>query len=513
MAFVLAFGGCSGSQAQPEFGDCDRPDRLSSDLGELVIEELPAPVWTMNAVESTFSSPTVADLNLDGVLDVVQGLGQDTFGAQESSVVAIDGATGEELWRSTGHEDLIGSATFADLGGDATVDVVIGGRRGALHAIDGSDGSVLWSFDDQNGRWFNFYTNQVIPDQDGDGTVDLVAANGGLVFDEPREQAPGEDEIRKVGYLFVVSGRDGSVIARSPVPDRGESYMSALVLGPADIGNDPGSEEAGQDAGDDGSSADLSVLVGTGGETLPGSLWRVPLASVLDDNTEGAERLLSDSSKGVIATPSLARLNDDCVIDIVIQSFDGTISAVDGATDAVLWAVPNTGFETYSTPTLGYFVGDDATPDVFAAVARGVWPDYTESDYLIIDGRTGEVTWRETLGTFGPSGFVAADLNGDGRDEVIFAANNEPDNSQDLYVLDPSANRLHPLLTLAQTTFSAPWIGDLDGDGMLDLITTESAYQAAGPATIRRYVLGFPTPAVVSWGGYMGTGTNGRLNR
>ncbi len=501
---IVIVAGCSRSGSGPDDeATCTRPARPapSGPADELIVTGLGDPQWTMTSDEETFSSPKTVDLNRDGVLDVVQGFGQDTFGARASSLVATDGATGEELWRSTGHEDLIGSATFAPLGGDTTIDVVIGGRRGALHAIDGADGSRLWSFDEQNGRWFNFYTNQFVPDQNGDGVVDLAVANGGLVFDEPSEQAPGAVGPRNVGYLFIISGGDGSVIASAPVPDRAESYMSALIEQPAD--------RNGETAGDIG----VTMLVGTGGETLPGALWRVPLASLLDGTTDGAERLVDGGSKGIIATPSRGLLTDDCIADIVVQAFDGTITAIDGSTNAELWTVANPGFETYATPTLGYLVGDDDVPDVFASVARGVWPDYVESDYLLVDGATGEVTWRDTLGTFAPSGFAAVDLNGDGRDEVIFAANDEARNRQLVHVLDSTRGELHTLVTLDQTTFAAPWVGDLDGDGQLDLITTESAYQASGPATVRRYTLGFDSPGRVSWGGYLGNETDGRLGR
>ena len=485
--------------SQPSAADCQPGPTYTRDPAPLDMEPVAAamgqPAWTIESEEATFSSPSLADLNGDGVLDVVQGFGQDTLGDRMSSVLATDGATGNELWRSSGHEDLIGTARFLQLGGDAVADVVIGGRRGALLGINGSTGEVLWTFDEQNGRWFNFYTAQIIDDQNGDGVEDLVAANGGLVFDEPAEVGVGPDpEKRNLGTTFVVSGSDGSVIARLPAPDRREQYMSPLVIPPG--GSDDG---AGQ-----------NVIIGTGGETLPGSVWRLPLDALVNEDPAASIEVVSGGDKGVIATPSMADLTGDCVLDFVVQSFGGTVTAVDGSSTAPIWTVPNPGFETYSTPTLGYFVGDDSIADVFVAMARGVWPEYDSSDYLLIDGSSGAVMWRQTMGTFAPSGFVAADVNGDGRDEVIFGVNDLEQNSHQLHILDTTRLTMAPLgPALPQTTFSSPWLGDIDNDGLLDLLATESAYQSSGPARVHRFNLPWPTPKLVSWGGYLGTSTNG----
>lgn len=491
--FVVASAACSSAESTAS--GCAWSPTFSPEPAELIIEPIGPPRWTMTSDEATFSSPNLADLTGDGVLDIVQGFGQDTLGARSSSVIATDGATGAELWRSSGHDDLIGTARFADLGGDSTLDVVIGGRRGALVAVDGANGRVLWSFDDQNGRWFNFYTSQFVDDQDGDGVKDVVAANGGLVFDEPREGGGVPDpDRRSLGTTFVISGADGSVISSLPAPDRREQYMSPIVV--PSVGSD-----------EDGS---VDVLIGTGGETLPGSLWRMPLEGLVGEDRDSASELGSGGEKGIIATPSVAHLTDDCVLDFVLPSFGGRLSAIDGATDSELWAIDNPDFETYSTPTLGYFVGDDDVADVFVGMARGVWPDYQSSDYLLVDGATGAVVWRETRGTFAPSGFVAADVNGDGRDEVVFGVNDLDDNTHRLYVLDTSRLEARPLIgPLNQTTFSSPWLGDMDGDGRLDLIATESAYQSGGPAKVYRFDVGWSVPTSIRWGGYLGTSGTG----
>lgn len=475
-----------------------RPDQAySEDASEIRAESLDDPVWTMASDEATFSSPSLTDLTGDGVLDVVQGFGQDTLGAKNSSVVATDGATGAELWRSTGHEDLIGTAQFLNINGDSTPDVVIGGRRGALLGVDGSSGNVLWTFDDQSGRWFNFYTPQMVKDRNGDNVSELVVTNGGLIFDEPKEVGGLPDpEQRHLGTTFLISGSDGSVLASAPSPDRGEQYASPLIL-PSLSAPNPDS---------------FDVLIGTGGETLPGSVWRFPIDGLVEKDRASAIELTNSDEKGVVATPSLADLTGDCVLDVIVQSFDGSVSAINGATNSELWNVDNPGYETYSTPTLGLFIGDDSVPDVFVGLAKGIWPEYSESDYLLIDGASGEIVWRQTQGTFAPSGFLAADLNGDGRDEIIYGVNDVASNSHQLYLLDTTRLITTPLgPELAQTTFSSPWLGDIDNNGFLDLIATESSYQSNGAARVHRFELPWPTPKSITWGSYLGTHTTGKI--
>ena len=452
-------------------------------------------LWTVSSSEETFSSPRLADLNQDGVLDVVLGFGQDSFGARQSSVAAFDGLDGSELWRTSGHEDLVGSATFADLDDVPGPDVVIGGRRGGLLALNGATGAVLWEFDDQGGRWFNFYTSQVIEDVNNDGVLDILSVNGGLVVDQPEEGQgllPAVED-RAVGQVLVVSGADGSVIESTSVPDNRETYMSAVVIEGAD-------------------ESSPRVIIGTGGETLPGSLWAVPLDDIVAGRRLDPALLVSGGAKGLIAAPSLGDLTGDCAADIVAVSFDGTVTAVDGLSGREVWAVAHDGFETYSSPTLGYFTGDDQVPDVFVGLAKGSWPEYEFSAYELIDGATGNRVWSVESGTFAPSGFVAVDIDGDAIDEVIFGVNDIATNSHQLHVLDTTSLTLSSLGRAGpETSFSSPWTGDIDGDGTLDLIVVSSAYHQRGTTTITRLALPGAAPENVSWGGYLGTDGDGRL--
>ncbi len=139
----------------------------------------------------TFSSPRVSDLNRDGVGDIILGAGRQEFQPCDSAIIALDGRTGELLWRNSAIDQIFGSATLKDLNSDGIEDVVIEGRSAELQAIDGANGRVLWKFDvkshSEGGkkRWYNFYNPQFIPDQDSDGVEDLLVSNGGDVKAAP----------------------------------------------------------------------------------------------------------------------------------------------------------------------------------------------------------------------------------------------------------------------------------------------------------------------------------------
>src|SRR5690606_189704 len=92
------------------------------------------------------SSPRTADLNNDGVLDIVMGAGKNEYQESDMGVLAFDGKTGELLWKQKCRDQVFGSATFCDANGDNIKDVFIGGRSPQLKAIDGKTGALLWEF-------------------------------------------------------------------------------------------------------------------------------------------------------------------------------------------------------------------------------------------------------------------------------------------------------------------------------------------------------------------------------
>jgi outer membrane protein assembly factor BamB len=467
--------------------------------------EPPAPWSVVLPGHNTFSSPRVADLNGDGVQDVILGAGKEEFQYADTAVVALDGKTGRLLWRVPARDQVFGSATLHDVTGDGVPEVFISGRSAVLLAINGRTGRLVWEYFPGKDRTrayqtglFNFYNPQLVPDQNGDGTDDLLVANGGDVRVGPH------DPKRPAGSLMIISARDGKPIARAPVPDGREIYMSVVRDEPRADGSIP-------------------VYFGTGGETIGGHLYRATLAEVRRGDLSGAVRLATGLHKGFIAPPVLADLNADGVRDVVANAVDGRLLAVDGATYQTLWTVAVPGTEAYSAPAVGNFNGD-AVPDFFASYSVGVWPELHWSKQLMVDGRNGTVQYRDSVGYRQSSSPVVADVNNDGYEEAILSVNYYVENEftqkffrNMLLVFDfRTGTSLDFGLSEEGANYaSTPWAGDLDGDGMLDLIHCSMAdstmrSQLKG-LKINRLVTTIAVPEAPAWGAYMGSRYDGTL--
>src|SRR5680860_408087 len=78
------------------------------------------------------SSPRAIDLNKDGVLDIVMGGAKAENRPNDQGVMALDGKTGELLWKQKARDQVFGSATFYDITEDGIPDVFITGRSSML---------------------------------------------------------------------------------------------------------------------------------------------------------------------------------------------------------------------------------------------------------------------------------------------------------------------------------------------------------------------------------------------
>lgn len=460
-------------------------------------------VWTANLDSvNSFSSPRVEDLNNDGVADLVIG-GATEGSSSDLGVVALNGVDGSILWTTPARSQMFASAIFMNLNGVGAKDVVMAGRDAQLLGIDGDNGSLMWevysdtSLLDSIGR-HNFYTGQPIPDQDNDNISDIIVAFGG---GEAGEEGPNEGD-RPPGHIMVISGLSGNVLAKMVVPDSAETFSSLVV-------NEFGTNE-------------LWAVYGTGGETLPGGLWRTSLSDVLAELPFSSELLHSNDSNGYVAPPSLVDLTGDGIVDIVLNNHAGEVVAINGETGTLIWNRSIDNGEASSSPCIGKF-NADATPDIVTIMAIGIWPHYTDYIRLTLDGLNGNTIDSTSLVDWNLSSMLACDLNADGIDEIISAFDSRHYNSvMDTMIYTVTVEATDPTnwTTVFEygpetgaNSFYTPLLADIDDNGMADIVyvSTEDSlfFISENRMVIRRLELPMPSPPSIAWGNYMGTQHDG----
>ena len=242
------------------------------------------------------------DMNNDSVTDVLMVEGQ---GSCDMILRALDGLTGHTAWEVPLHlpYDAFAVKCEVDLNKDDIIDCIAAGRQSGFKAISGADGTTIWDRDPNMAYLrYNFYFPLIVPDLDDDGVPDLINTHGG-----DSTYSPSERE-RSPSFLVLISGRTGQqLMERVPVPDGHETYMSPVYL----------SREEGDDV----------VLVGTGGETIPGSLWAIGYDSL-------RTRVLNyRASGGYNHTYTLytAYINHACIGDLTQEEMEGLRPVFDPA--------------------------------------------------------------------------------------------------------------------------------------------------------------------------------------
>ncbi|MAQ32293.1 MAG: hypothetical protein CMD26_06165 [Flavobacteriales bacterium] len=466
--------------------------------------------WVNNTtLIRSYSSPRATDLNNDGIKDIVLGGGVDGF-PSPYGVIAIDGSNGNTIWTVTTRNEMFASPQFFDYNNDNIDDVLIAGRDAELRLIDGSNGNLIWEFwDSENTEfndagWYNFYTPQIIEDQNGDGFPDILAANGG---DHSLDFAVTD---RPPGHIMIIDGLLGTAFKTAVVPDSNETYLSPVI---SDLNGD----------------GNYSIIFGTGGESVAGNLWIANLSDLMQEDLSNATALIPNSELGHIAPPSLGDLNYDGFLDIVTQGFDGKLSAINGNDLSLLWQYEIENTESSAAPILGKFSSDNGI-DVFATIYSGSMSSYNDYYQVLLNGENGSELWIDSIGMVNFCSPIAFDSNNDNIDEVLISViNNNGSYFQNDLVLvdfnDPTQSISQQSITdpiAGGNVASTPLVTDLDDDGLLDVICTVQADSLDPFGDGVFYENGINTykietnydldPSQIAWGSYMGTNYDGHYN-
>ncbi|MCP4803919.1 MAG: S8 family serine peptidase [Proteobacteria bacterium] len=441
------------------------------------------------------SSPVLADLDGDGVLDVIQADGSGAIHALHGDGTPVAGwpvQTGlSDEWDPEEGANHLGSAWFAemdvrqgligtlavgDVDGDGSPDVVGGTLQGELWAWSAS-GEVLPGFPVEpdpvtftsrdallDEGWF---ASPALGDIDGDGTLDIVAA--------------GMDQ-----QVYVFDGT-GSKVSGFPVRLAYPGYedlATRIVSSPA--------------LGDVDGDGDLDIAIGTN-ETLNGFNGAIYVVdsdgSVLPGWPQAVfgayTQALPFVGEGVPVSPAMADMDGDGTLEIAAWTQAGEYNVFDH--DGEPHMTPAKSFDVYgdaatlrdgssfpliNNPSFGDLNGD-GFPEL---VSGGMGSEYAVG--MLFDGRRVEFShslnaWDGRTGEFLPAfprvmedlQFFAnpavADVDGDRCPEIITGTGGFLVHAIDAQGRQPTG---WPKLT-GQWNMASPAVGDIDGDRFLDVVT------------------------------------------
>jgi outer membrane protein assembly factor BamB len=140
------------------------------------------------------------------------------FGSDDNYVYALNGEDGSYLWSYSTGNSISSSPCLGDLDNNGTLEVVVGSDDNNVYALNGVDGTYLWSYTTGN----RISSSPCLGDIDNDGTLEVVfgsednnvyALNGedwsylwSYSVGNSISSSPGLGDVDEDGFLEVVIG-------------------------------------------------------------------------------------------------------------------------------------------------------------------------------------------------------------------------------------------------------------------------------------------------------------------
>jgi len=448
------------------------------------------PIW--------FSSPALADLEGNGDNELAVGDGSGYVYAWDS-----DGNTLAGFPYDTGDERIIGPLAVGDFTGDGYLEIIAGTRAtydgglGRVFALQhdgtlasGWPRSVAWNTNGSSSRCEVYST--VLADLDGDSDLEVIAGttnNAGLYEGDDPPPIPN---------LYAWHHNGTGVAGDWPT-----YYSKAGIYGGVAVGNLDG-------------DSTLEVVTGrdhfylhayaANGMPLPG--WPVRTYYGGSSGTWGVDDFIEFTNNA----PILADLEGDGEIEYIIAGKlrDGPTKTIVNNVLLVLdadgqrrpgWEMPALGagpplHDSYH-PQQAPVVADldhDSDLEIIVATFDGYLRAYDHDKTLrwSYDFAQGETRFASET--------IVGDVNADGQLDIIFGTYDPTFGNAlvGLWALDFVGNVLpgYPLLVASPGIRAAPTLGDLDGDGDLEIIAaglSDHVYVWDTPTNIDHIRLPWPT--------------------
>ncbi|WP_422370998.1 FG-GAP-like repeat-containing protein [Hoeflea sp.] len=435
----------------------------------------------------SYSTPTLADLDGDGDLDLAVGDADgmisyfENTGSVEAPVYITRSGTANPFdGIDVGFYSTLG---FADLDGDGDLDLTAGEFNGTLVYYENTGTGLAPAFTPRTGTSNPFdgvivssYSAPIFADVDGDGDLDGVIGEGaGVITYFENVAAPRVPEFTgRTGAANPFDGIDVGFYSSAAFADIDFDGNLDLVIGEND-GN-------------------LNYYENTGTRIAPAYTARTGTA----DPFNGID-------VGLASAMTFADIDRDGVLDLVVGTQSGTLEYFQyTSTGGAPAYTERTGG---ANPFDGIYVGSHSTPELADIDGDGdldlvVGKDDGSFDYFENTGTAVAPAYTERTGTANPFGGIdvgsystpeLADIDGDGDLDLVVG---EDDGS--LYYFENTGTSMAPAYT-ARTgadnpfdgidagSYSTPELADIDGDGDLDLVVgdrlgTFTYYENTGPS-------------------------------
>ena len=383
-------------------------------------------LWTFSQIEKMpervgegyAPSPAFGDIDGDGKLEVVV--------APYNVVHAINGEDGSLLWSyPIPFSYPILSPLLADIDGDGRLEVVISGDK--IYALNGEDGSLLWVYDSED--WVIF--SHSIGELDKDGKLEVVAGD--------------------FYGLYALNGEDGSLLWSYDISVVCWWYTVSI----GDINGDGKLEVVADCLYLEEEESEIFVINGENGSLL----WTLSLP-------DWSYQVLGD-------------INGDGRPEVIIDSGDTTY-ALNGEDGSILWVYKDGGDIGFLS--LGDIDGDGRVEVVTIGGDKRVYA---------INGEDGSLLWVSERMIDSIIGTLIGDINGDGKLEVLVSLLNfiyALSGGDGSLLWDTYRDEIIPCC------LDMPSLTDINGDGIIDMISYSEYYLNKKFPTLYAFSLNAPLP-------------------